>query len=266
MNCPTKMMKRLLIAALAANLSAQPALAEGVDTRPAVEAGLCGDAIVDANEQCDPGADPTCDDRCTPEAYALPRGQASITGAVPAMRVDRIAFTVDDETAFEARTHGGEEPCLADTTLTLRRDGEMIAFDDDGGEGLCSAMEQALPPGDYALEVAGYGGGEVALHVTDVEHAVAMSPNRPARGRVQAGEADRFVLDWPGGPATIDVTDGAEGCPGDAMLTVIGPGGRCSARMTTAASSCARRWRSACRPAAVWWWSRAMAAARCRRS
>jgi hypothetical protein len=37
--------------------------------------------------------------------------------------------------------------------------GEQLGFDDDGGVGLCSQIQQNLEPGDYELTVQAFGAG-----------------------------------------------------------------------------------------------------------
>ncbi len=76
---------------------------------------------------------------------------------------DLFVFTIEEGADVMLETGDGEGGCPADTVMVLRLDGEDIANNDDGGQGFCSLIEQALEPGSYEVMVRGFGLGGAAV-------------------------------------------------------------------------------------------------------
>ena len=67
-------------------------------------------------------------------------------------------------------TGDGEGGCPADTILRLFDDqGALLVEDDDGGFDVCSRIGVMLSPGDYRIEVHGYGGDPVPDYVLTLD-------------------------------------------------------------------------------------------------
>ncbi len=102
-------------------------------------------------------------------------GGGDFAGAVARNGNDLFTFTVEANTTIAAATGNGEGACPpGDTFMTLFGfDGEgnrqQIATNDDGGVGLCSRIEREYEPGDYEIEVRGFGNGPHAGYVLTVE-------------------------------------------------------------------------------------------------
>lgn len=152
--------------------------------------------------------------------HPIAAAASSIVGMIPPDDLQRFTFVLAEPSYVQAVTHDGLGGCPGDTTMTLVRDGEIVAFDDDGGEGLCSALDVQLQPGDYAVEIAGYGGVAVPDYRLDLTRTTQAEIGVPAVGGFDHGGHDRFAFDWFGGMVTLTVDDGAGGCPGDAMMEV----------------------------------------------
>jgi cysteine-rich repeat protein len=139
----------------------------------------CGDGVRQAGEECDDGNHATgdcCDATCHAEAGCErePNDVATqvttvlvppavVRGSLyPAGDVDVYAFDVSGVATVRLETSGDPSGCLdLDTTLTLLDDrGATVAFDDDGGERLCSRLSVRLEPGHYRVVVAGAAGAD----------------------------------------------------------------------------------------------------------
>ena len=70
-----------------------------------------------------------------------------------------------------------------DPVAVLRKDGTVVADDDDGGAGLNARIEVDLQPGDYQLAIRDFdrAEGEVTVGVTRVGPVTTNSPAPPAR-------------------------------------------------------------------------------------
>ncbi|MCB9536594.1 MAG: hypothetical protein H6704_10090 [Myxococcales bacterium] len=134
--------------------------------------GTCGNTILEAGEECDDGnLDPAdgCSAVCRVEYPDVSAGGDFARPGFLEGESDTLQFTLADEVNVRLETSDGDIGCPAntDTTLTLllvQPNGALVqlALDDDGGSGLCSAIEQQLPPGDYRVRVDGLDGSAVA--------------------------------------------------------------------------------------------------------
>ncbi len=134
----------------------------------------CGDAIVDAPEECDDANTMDgdgCDSSCKLEATETEPNDNSTTAQEwqdpwfasisSTSDEDWVWFQVGNNYSVKAHTFdlgsGGCSLGLVDSALTLYSDMPVteIAFDDDGGDGLCATLsKRGLSPGTYFLKTA----------------------------------------------------------------------------------------------------------------
>ena len=86
---------------------------------------------------------------------------------------DLYGFTAAAGDLLTAFTGDGDGGCPGDTTMTLFRfvegNREQVAFNDDGGAGLCSRFgDRQLAGGDYEIQVQGFGNRAIADYVLTV--------------------------------------------------------------------------------------------------
>jgi cysteine-rich repeat protein len=174
----------------------------------------CGDGLVQVGEQCDDGnttAGDGCSDTCQLEGNYLTETEPNNTqatrnqlgpaegfvGAIsPAGDQDYFSFdvTVPGSSVFiETSDAMGGCPSGFDSTLTLYdASAQQLAYDDDGGVSLCSAITPSLypaatnlAPGAYSVHVADLGNNSViSSYLIDIKVAAPGCGD----GAVQTGE------------------------------------------------------------------------------
>ena len=170
---------------------------DGCDENCAIE-HRCGDGIVGPGEQCDDGNeenDDGCSDECQNEFVDVPAEGGDFASEVPDGSQSRFRYTAEAPGRLLAYTHDGTgEACPAgeDTIITVYRmeDGERVQVgrdDDGGGRGFCSELEFGVDPGDYVIEITGFGGGAVGPFTLTIE-VVESAANGDACAR--SGDAD----------------------------------------------------------------------------
>lgn len=179
-------------------------------------------------------------------AYALEivtarklEGSGAVEGGFQRGTEDTYQLSVAAASSFEAWT-GGANGCPGDTVMTLyrasNRGRSRVAYDDDGGEGVCSRLRADLDPGTYHLVVAGYGGRGVAPYTLEVRRWMVLPWQAPAGesdapghagiaplsvggGPIAVGEAERFTFTLTRARSVAIQTGGAS-CPGDTFITL----------------------------------------------
>ncbi len=199
-------------------------------------AAQCGDGVIDDPETCDDenadGGD-GCDALCTDEVYTALRGVEQFTVAFPEGAGDVVRFVADTEpTRVVARTGDGAGGCIGDTVLDLfaldaegNRGALVRSNDDGGGNGLCSLIDFEVPPGHYELLVTGFDGLSLTDVVVDLRVAGVISGVEAGQyaGALPEQGDDLFELELDrAATVTFATGDGADGCPGDTVLTVFG--------------------------------------------
>ncbi|MGK0359389.1 MAG: cysteine-rich repeat protein, partial [Bradymonadia bacterium] len=197
---------------------------EGPDSDPA-----CGDGDVDpATENCDDGNlldGDGCDSLCTFEVINVNTAFAQLFGAFAAQNGDTFRFTVESTATLFATTDNGAGVCPGgvDTFFTVNRLDvpDDVATNDDGGDGLCSALELLLEPGEYELVVTGFGDAAVAGYVLNFQLIADVSAGGAFAGGFTANGDDGFLLTIAAETdARIATGDGAGGCPGDTQIVL----------------------------------------------
>ena len=202
---------------------------DGCDASCQFEA-FCGDGQLQGAEECDDANDANgdgCDALCTRERQFLIRGAEQRTGAVPAGEADLYFFTADDLAQLDVFTGDGDGGCPADTLLELfsldaQGNPTSIATDDDGGAGLCSRLGVAVPAGNYALTVTGFGGAQLAGYTLDYGLTVDVRGGGQFGGAFVQGGDDWFTFSLAQQrPVRVATGDGRGGCPGDTLIAVF---------------------------------------------
>lgn len=141
--------------------------------RVTVRAPGCGDALLQAGEQCDDGnttGGDGCDATCTSSAPFEIEPNGSLAQATPLWPAttswkgsispigdhDFYRFTVPVGSFVTLTTHDVGSPiaCTSDTVLHLADNvGAQIAQDDDGGPNACSSLSVAIGAGTYYASV-----------------------------------------------------------------------------------------------------------------
>jgi len=105
---------------------------------------------------------------------AIPRrigeGGGTVSGGFAASGRETVRFRLTQGRQVDLQTRGDDGDCPGDTLITLSAVGgsSAVASNDDGGVELCSRILATLQPGDYELDVVGYGGQGVPSFVIDV--------------------------------------------------------------------------------------------------
>ncbi len=128
---------------------------------------ICGNGIVEA-EECDDGdridAD-GCDSDCTTR-IPLEACAASVAPGFPQEGSNQFVFVLDTPQRVQLETAGTADGCPWDTFLEVyTSNGELIASDDQGGEGACSALTLDLESGVYRVVVSGFNGDSLGAYV-----------------------------------------------------------------------------------------------------
>lgn len=136
---------------------------------------------------------------------------------------------------------GSGDAALADPLLTLHSaDGEQVAIDDDGGEGLNAYLEFTAPTaGNYFIEAHGFdqgatGGYTLSAIAGDIPADSSTDAVLSAEGDYRegtlspGGDRDWYRVDLPeGGGMRVGLSsaEGADEALGDPLLVVYGPDG-----------------------------------------
>ena len=178
----------------------------------------CGDGVVDAGEDCDDGnnvAGDGCDPNCQPElgddiqgdtrdqAAALALGQVVESALNVGGDVDYYTFTTEAAGEYQVNTTGS-----TDTYCHLENgQGEDIATNDDGGEGLnCQLIEELEANTQYYLKVRGFNETRVGAYSVTVSY---LTPPVCGNGQVERNEAcdDGNNVEGDGCDATCSIED-----------------------------------------------------------
>ncbi|MGK0358272.1 MAG: cysteine-rich repeat protein, partial [Bradymonadia bacterium] len=197
---------------------------------------VCGNGAVEGTEQCDDGNVDNgdgCDALCTFEVVALPLGREVREGATVQGQRDDYTFTVDHTQArVVVFTGDGADGCPAgnDTTIAIfpvnadGTAGDRLFFDDDGGAGLCSRLDEQLDAGDYLVRVQGFGANPNALagYTFEYRQTVNVAAGGDFDGAfVQSGnDLYEFTVEADT-TGTFQTNNGAGGCPGDTRMFVF---------------------------------------------
>lgn len=147
-----------------------------------------------------------------------------------------VQFIEHTNVVIESRDR--DSGCSFDGTLELVNEaGDRVAFDDDGGAGLCSRIEQSVPPGNYYIRMRAYDTADEFDYAIDVTTSVRQEqePNDVAdfandvgsgsfgvEGAIQqAFDVDLYAFSL---DLTSDVTVYTAGigigCPTDTMVAI----------------------------------------------
>ena len=178
----------------------------------------CGDGNRDLGEGCDDGnneAGDGCDPNCQPElgddiqgdtrdqAAALALGQVVESALNVGGDVDYYTFTTEAAGEYQVNTTGS-----TDTYCHLENgQGEDIATNDDGGEGLnCQLIEELEANTQYYLKVRGFNETRVGAYTVTVSY---LTPPVCGNGQVERNEAcdDGNNVDGDGCDATCSIED-----------------------------------------------------------
>ena len=199
-------------------------------TFPAVGDPECGNGAVEEGEACDDGNldnGDGCDAACTEEDFDIIVGLDTRDGGFAEGSADSFFFVADGLSVVHADTGDGAGGCPGDTRLTLfatvdGQRGPQVAFDDDGGNGVCSAMDQIIPAGVYELVVDGFGGRAIEAYVLNFLLFAGVNAGGDYPGAFVQDGNDLFGLALPaGGAVTLETGDGQDGCPGDTRMTLF---------------------------------------------
>ncbi len=191
----------------------------------------CGDESVDEGEECDDGNVDNgdgCDAACTIENFDIIVGLDRRDGGFAAGSSDTFSFVADGLTVLRAETGDGEGGCPGDTRLTLYpvidgQRGDQIAFNDDGGNGVCSLIGLGIIPaaGTYDLVVDGFNGGAIEAYSLTFAHFTDVTAGGDFPGAFVQNGNDNFGFNLPnGGTVSLETGDGQGGCPDDTRITL----------------------------------------------
>jgi cysteine-rich repeat protein len=132
---------------------------------------VCSDGYRDASEHCDDGNAQTgdgCDDDCAVESSELEPNDTLASASLgiqpfygeidPAGDEDLVQVDLAEPATLVAETvHLGDSPCSSDVLDSylelLDASGDLLASNDDGGDGDCARLNLALQAGRYFLRV-----------------------------------------------------------------------------------------------------------------
>ena len=188
----------------------------------------CGNGELENPEGCDDGNldnGDGCDAECGQERFDVLRGQERNQGAFIAGSSDSWFVTVDHtRSQLSAESGDGAGGCPGDTRITVYASadgvrGEQVAFNDDGGEGLCSLVTADLDAGTYEVVVDGFGGRAIADYTVDISLTVDVNGGGDFDGATPQGGDDWYVFTVEADTTvTLRTGDGADGCPGDTRI------------------------------------------------
>ena len=145
---------------------------------PVCTAHFCGDGIIAPQEDCDGGEG--CGDDCLP----LPDGDISaggdFEGGFEQNSYNEFILNVDEDSFIILDTGGVEGACPGDTTMRVYSIEDQIrvdfAYNDDGGEGRCSQIEEVFPAGAYRVRVQGFSGATIPEYLLSIEIEPLLDP------------------------------------------------------------------------------------------
>ncbi len=127
----------------------------------------CGDEVIGVGEQCDDGnvADGDgCDADCR-ERIPLETCGSYETAGFGLDGTDAFRLNLESSQLVHLETTGTDSVCPGDTILEIYdAGGELVTYDDQGGEGPCSALTVELEPAVYHVVVRGFEGSEIGAY------------------------------------------------------------------------------------------------------
>ncbi len=203
---------------------------DGCDAGCRPEAARCGNGRIEGGEMCDDGNlsnDDGCSAQCLRESVAFVRSVEHRQASLAARAEVRYAFTADASSRLRVELGNGQGGCPGDLTLNVVKvDGffgaEQFAFDDDSGVGACPLLNLAvLPPGDYEMTVAAFGGLAIDGYSIDYRLTATAQNGQQYAGGFEADGDDRYVFAL-ALPTAVSLTtsDGRGACPVDTRIVL----------------------------------------------
>ncbi len=203
------------------------------------ECSTCGDNSVELGEDCDDGNNVDgdgCDAECEQEAVVLGACGAYDSTGFAVAEFDEFSLTLASRGWTHLETTGANGMCPGDTIVEVYSDsGELVASDDQSGEGRCSALTLDLDAGVYRVTVRGFEGGALGPYVLVYDND---SCSVCGNGDVELGEQcdDSNLIDEDGCDATCNREPvQIAGC-GQARGSALRPGETGEFRFTPAIS------------------------------